>query len=76
MPVPTTFLLDKGIVRRVFEGTVRLATGRPPTDDQLQAISVYQALLTIGGKVCVTPEAANSARRRDARIEFRLKKSN
>jgi len=47
---------------------VRLVAGRPPTDDQLHAISVYQALLTTGSKVCVTPEAANSARRRDERI--------
>ena len=68
MPVPTTFLLDKGIVRGVFESVVRLATGRRPIAAQLQAISVYQALLTTGSKVCVTPETANSARRRDERI--------
>jgi len=72
MPVPTTFLLDKGIVRGVFEGTVRLVVGRNPTTEQLQAISVYQVLLTTGRKVCVTPEAANSARRRDERIATTL----
>ncbi|MCS6861766.1 MAG: hypothetical protein NZT92_15790 [Abditibacteriales bacterium] len=68
MPAPTTFLLDKGIVRGAFEATVRLVAGRPPTDDQLQAISVYQALLTAGRRVGVTPEAVHAARRRDERI--------
>ena len=56
MPAPTTFLLDKGIVRRVFEATVRVAADRPPTETQLQAVSVYQPLMTIGAKVCVTPD--------------------
>jgi hypothetical protein len=72
MPAPTTFLLDKGIVRRVFESVIRLAANRPPTEDQLQAVSVYQALLVTGKKVCVTPESANSARRRDERIATTL----
>ncbi len=67
MRVPTTFLMDKGIIRGLFESVARLAAGRSPTDDQLRAVSVYQALLTTGQKGCVTPEAANSARRRDER---------
>jgi hypothetical protein len=72
MPVPTTFLLDKVIVRRVFEGWVRIEDNRLPTEEQLQAINIYESLLSKGLKVCVTPEAANSARRRDGRVATAL----
>ena len=46
--LPTTCLLDKNIVRAVFEARVRVQRKRIPLPHQAQAAIVYQALQQAG----------------------------
>ena len=69
---PTTCLLDKNIVRAVFEARVRVQRRRIPLPHQAQAAIVYQALQQAGFTTYVTPETANSAQRRDPLIAASL----
>ena len=62
--LPTTYLLDKNIVRAVFEARVRVQRGRLPLTHQAQAAMVYQALRQAGLLTYVTPETVHSAQRR------------
>src|SRR5215472_4462453 len=70
--LPTTYLLDKNIVRAVFEARVRVRRGRTPLAHQAQAAVWYQALQQAGLTVYVTPETVNSAQRRDPLIAASL----
>jgi hypothetical protein len=70
--LPTTCLLDKNIVRAVFEARVRVQRRRIPLPHQAQAAIVYQALQQVGFTTYVTPETANSAQRRDPLIAASL----
>src|SRR5262249_52456127 len=69
---PTTCLLDKNIVRAVFEARVRVQRGRIPLPHQAQAAIVYQALQQARLTTYVTPETVNSAQRRDPLIATSL----
>lgn len=70
--LPTTCLLDKNIVRAVFEARVRVQRGRLPLSHQAQAAIGYQALRQAGLTVYVTPETVHSAQRRDPLIAASL----
>ena len=70
--LPTTCLLDKNIVRAVFEARVRVQRRRVPLPHQAQAAIVYQALQQAGFTTYVTPETVNSAQRRDSLIAVSL----
>jgi hypothetical protein len=73
--LPTTCLLDKNIVRAVFEARVRVQRRRIPLPHQAQAAIVYQALQQAGFTTYVTPETANAAQRRDSLIAASLRMS-
>ena len=66
--LPTTCLLDKNIVRAVFEARVRVRRRLIPLHHQAQAAIAYQALLQAGCTTYVTPETVHSAQRRDPHI--------
>jgi hypothetical protein len=66
--LPTTYLLDKNIVRAVFEARVRVRRRLTPLPHQAQAAMAYQALLQVGLIAYVTPETVHSAQRRDPHI--------
>ena len=70
--LPTTCLLDKNIVRAVFEARVRVQRRRIPLPHQAQAAIVYQALQQEGFTTYVTPETVNLAQRRDPLIAASL----
>src|SRR5712691_5857474 len=70
--LPTTCLLDKNIVRAVFEARVRVQRRRIPLPHQAQAAMVYQALQQAGFTTYVTPETVNLAQRRDPLIAASL----
>jgi len=70
--LPTTYRLDKNIVRAVFEARVRVQRGQIPLPHQAQAAIVYQALQQAGLTIYVTPETVHSAQRRDPLIAASL----
>src|SRR5712691_3848469 len=70
--LPTTCLLDKNIVRAVFEARIRVQRGRIPLPHQAEAAMGYQALWQAGLTTYVTPETVNSAQRRDSLIAASL----
>ena len=70
--LPTTCLLNKNIVRAVFEARIRVQRGRIPLLHQAKAAMAYQALRQTGLTVYVTPETVNSAQRRDPLIAASL----
>jgi hypothetical protein len=57
----TTCLLDKNIVRAVFEARVRVQRGRIALPHQAQAAMLYQVLQQAGLTTYVTSETVNSA---------------
>jgi hypothetical protein len=70
--LPTTCLLDKNIVRAVFEARVRVRRGLIPLPHQARAAIVYQALLHAELTTHVTPETVHAAQRRDPLIAASL----
>lgn len=59
-------LLDKGVVRRVYEARVRLALGQPPTLLQAEAANVWSRLRTLGIPLYITEQTEHILQRRPA----------
>lgn len=56
---PGSILLDKGVVKRVYENRARLADGRPPTLAQAEAAGVYFRLRALNLQLYITRETEN-----------------
>lgn len=61
---PDSALLDKGVVRRIYEARVRAALGVPPTPLQSEAANVYALLRARGIQPCITEQTARILERR------------
>lgn len=57
--LPNNILLDKGVVRRVYQVQVRRASLTPPTPSQLEAIRVFARLRFRAKRIYITRESAN-----------------
>lgn len=57
-------LLDKGVVRRVYEARVRLALGQPPTVQQAEAANVWSRLRALDIPLYITEQTAHILQRR------------
>jgi len=57
-------LLDKGVIRRVYERRVRLALGKPPTVLQIEAANSYAYVATIANRLYITEQTSNILKRR------------
>lgn len=57
-------LLDKNIVRRVYENRARLAQGDPPTLHQAEAANIYSHLRALNQRLYITQETRNVLRLR------------
>lgn len=53
---PSSVLLDKSIVRRVYERRVRLALGQTPTPLQVEADNVYSRVCALTSQVYITEQ--------------------
>lgn len=53
---PGTVLLDKGVVRRIYEARVRFSLGRPPTPLQVENVNVWYHLRTLNTKLYITEQ--------------------
>ena len=56
---PGSALLDKGIVRRVYEARVRMALGHPPTLLQAEAANAYARLRGLDVRLYITLQTAH-----------------
>ena len=56
---PNSVLLDKGVIRRVYERRVRLALGKPPTVLQVEAANSYAYVATIANRLYITEQTSN-----------------
>jgi hypothetical protein len=56
---PSSVLLDKGIVRRLYEFQVRLAKGESPTPLQIEAVKVWLRLAKLAKQTYITQQSAN-----------------
>lgn len=65
--LPEIVLLDKGVIRRVYERRVRLARKRRPTDAQKECAEVFDLFHRQGKRICITRKTANILRTRPAR---------
>jgi hypothetical protein len=59
-------LLDKNVIRRVYERRVRLALGQAPTLLQAEAANAYDRLCALANQLYITEETANILQRRPA----------
>src|SRR5262245_44227676 len=59
-------LLDKGVVRRVYEARVRLALGQPPTLQQAEAANVWSRLCALSIPLYITAQTEHILQRRPA----------
>lgn len=59
MLLPSRVLLDKGLVRRVYEAQARQGQGIWPTLDQLDAVQVFVQLLRNHSRLYLTEESAH-----------------
>ena len=59
-----SILLDKGVVRRVYEARVRLALGQPPTLHQAEAANVWSRLRAFNIPLYITEQTEHVLRRR------------
>ena len=57
-------LLDKGVVRRVYEARMRLALGQPPTLQQAEAANVWSRLRSLGIPLYITAQTEHILQRR------------
>lgn len=64
-------LLDKGVIRRIYERRVRLAKGRKPTEAQKESASVFDVLRR-RSQICITHQTANILRTRPQRFASAL----
>ena len=69
---PITVLLDKGVVRRVYENRARLAEGATPTFLQTEAANAYARLRALQHQLYLTQETANVLRLRPPLYAARL----
>lgn len=61
---PGSVLFDKGVIRRVYEGRVRLAAGATPTLLQVEAAGAYARAASLAGSLWITEQTANVLRLR------------
>jgi hypothetical protein len=61
---PHSVLLDKGVIRRVYERRVRFALDVPPTPAQVEAANVYAQLCLPPRRLYITEQTAHILRRR------------
>ena len=61
---PNSVLLDKGVIRRVYERRVRLALGKPPTVLQVEAANSYAYVSSIASRLYITEQTLNILQRR------------
>ena len=57
-------LLDKGVIRRVYETRLRLALGQPPTVQQAEAANVWSHLRSLGIALYITAQTEHILQRR------------
>jgi hypothetical protein len=55
-------LLDKGVIRRYFEGVSALARDRELTEEQQQAVILVHVAPRLGGRLFISQEASNLLR--------------
>jgi hypothetical protein len=56
---PSSALLDKGVIRRLYERRVRLALGITPTLLQIEAANSYAHIATITNRLYITEQTSN-----------------
>ncbi len=56
---PFSLLLDKGVVRRIYEFQVRIAKGATPTPLQAEAVKVWLKLRRLTEQLYIAQESAN-----------------
>ena len=61
---PSSVLLDKGVVRRIYEFQVRVAKGIAPTSAQIEAVKILARLCTRASQIYVTQQSAHILRLR------------
>lgn len=52
-------LLDKGVVRRIYEFQVRLAKGETPTPLQTETVKIWIRMAKLTGQIYITQQSAN-----------------
>ena len=57
--LPTSYLLDKSVVREALRGLVRETLGMPLPPRQGTSLGVVRALIAYGGLLCITPELSH-----------------
>lgn len=62
MSGPTRLLLDKGVIRRYFEGISALTRDRELTEEQRQAVILVHLTPARGGQLFISQEASNLIR--------------
>lgn len=65
-------LLDKGVIRRIYERRVRLAKGRKPTDAQKESAKAFDLIRRRGCQISITHQTANILRTRPERFASSL----
>jgi hypothetical protein len=60
-------LLDKGVVRRVYEFQVRFANNAQPIQHQIDAVRLFNHLQAVAAQIYITRESANVLRLRQPR---------
>ena len=61
---PSSILLDKGVIRRIYEFQVRVAKGLSPTPSQIEAVKVLVRLQHARNQLHITQQSANILQRR------------
>lgn len=61
---PSSALLDKGVVRRIYEFQVRVAKGATPTSAQIEAVKILVRLRKYTNQIYITQQSANILRLR------------
>jgi len=61
---PRSVLLDKGVIRRVYERRVRFALGVPPTPAHVEAANAYAQLCVPARRLYITAQTAHILDRR------------
>ncbi len=65
---PSAVLLDKGLVRRIYEFQARLVRLSPPASQQVEAMKLYLKLRQRGGQIYISIKSANLLRLRPPQI--------
>lgn len=66
--MPTTYLLDKGIVKRLSEARVRILNGHLLTVEQAEVVALIQALRDSTAMTYLLIETVHTIQRRDPRL--------